>query len=216
MTKNAIIFSNNDKITRLVANELALSYYSVKMPPSDKNDFDVIIVDLTSLDVSSALYTFLITNTSALKICISNDNTAKTATYFDHHLPFPFSLDELRTTVLLANLANKETVKEGDNISKIFFADKEHRGVTFNNVYIPLSQYEFSTLELLCKNTNECVSRETLKGLLNSTDSNISEVYISHLRTKLEKPFGIKIIYTVRSKGYMTDHSIKYDLTSKY
>ena len=74
--------------------------------------------------------------------------------------------------------------------------------------YIPLSRYEFDTLLLLCRNKGKCVEREQILKMLNSTDGNISDVYISHLRNKLELPFCLKIIYTVRSKGYMTDYTM--------
>ena len=92
--------------------------------------------------------------------------------------------------------------------AKSFFVDKEHRGVTLEGTYVPLSRYEFDTLRLLCQNRGKCVERAQILKMLNSSDGNISDVYISHLRNKLELPFGLKIIYTVRSKGYMTDYAM--------
>ena len=50
---------------------------------------------------------------------------------------------------------------------------------------------------------------KALNKIFDVTDGNIVDVYIHHLRKKLEEPFSRKIIYTVRSKGYKTTAKLK-------
>ena len=217
MTRNAIIFSKNQKICKLIANELLLADFSVKTSSEPQKDveglYDVIIIDTTSLELSALTFmrSLLSRNATSVKICIcENEEVQKSLWGFNKYLSFPFRLEELRSA-LVAPQANerKNDAEQSIDTPKCFFAHKDRRGITLEGTYIPLSQYEFNTLELLCSNAGKCVSRESIRSTLNSTDGNIADVYISHLRSKLELPFGLKIIYTVRSKGYMTDYILK-------
>ena len=51
----------------------------------------------------------------------------------------------------------------------------------------------------------EIISRERIMGLLGADDGNISDVYICHLRKKLDEKLGRKLIITERGKGYRTN-----------
>ena len=215
MTKSAIIFSKNENICKLIKNELLLADFKVKTADAGQRDldglFNVIVVDASSLEPSYLPFvrSFLSRNTEAVKICISDEESQKSLWGFNNYLHFPFRLNELRSAIFATR--QSETQGEGEEktvASKCFFADKDRRGVTLDGTYTPLSQSEFNTLELLCSNSGKCVSREDIMKMLNSSDGNISDVYISHLRSKLELPSGHKIIYTVRLRGYMTDYTI--------
>ena len=215
MTKNAIIFSKDEKICKLIKNELLLADFKVKTVDGNQKDLDglfgVIVIDASSFELSSLSFvrSFLSRNTEAVKICISDEENPKSLWGFNSYLHIPFRLEELRSAILATRQGENQSDDEENTVtSKCFFADKDRRGVTLDGTYIPLSQNEFNTLELLCSNAGKCVSREDIMKMLNSSDGNISDVYISHLRSKLELPSGHKIIYTVRLRGYMTDYTI--------
>ena len=215
MTKNAIIFSKNEKIYKLIKNELLLADFKVKAADASQTDldglFDVIVIDASSFELSSVPFvrSFLSRNTEAVKICISDEDSPKSLWGFNNYLHIPFRLDELRSAIFATRQSENQSDGEEKSVSsKCFFADKDGRGVTLDGTYIPLSPNEFNTLRLLCSNAGKCVSREDIMKMMNSSDGNISDVYISHLRNKLELPSGHKIIYTVRLKGYMTDYTI--------
>lgn len=78
--------------------------------------------------------------------------------------------------------------------------------VSFNNVEIELRCKEFHILEYLILNRTRIVSKEELldhvweEGLL--VQSNSLEVHIRNIRLKIEIPFGVKVIKTVRGFGY--------------
>ena len=224
MTKNAIIFSKNEQMCKLIKNELLLADFKTKTFDNPRNDiegrFDVIVIDESSIEPSSISFirSFISKNSDSVKICIlESEESQKSLWGFNKYLSFPFRLEELRSLITTPKQSDSEPDdKANADTAKCFFADKDHRGVTLGGTYISLSQYEFNTLALLCANSGNCVSREDILKALNSTDGNISDVYISHLRSKLELVLGLKIIYTVRKKGYMTDYTLAEYLPQKH
>ncbi|WP_308633173.1 winged helix-turn-helix domain-containing protein [Massilia sp. R2A-15] len=65
---------------------------------------------------------------------------------------------------------------------------------------------EFRQLELLMRNAGQVVTRTMLlEGVREyhfELQTNVIDVQISRLRTKLDKDFGRKLIHTVRGGGY--------------
>ena len=60
-------------------------------------------------------------------------------------------------------------------------------------------------MRILMAHRGEIVSREMLESALQGegkTDSNKVEVYLCFLRRKIERPLGLRLITTVRGKGY--------------
>lgn len=215
MIKKAIIFSKNEKLSKFICNELTLLDFSVDITDraneSLGNRFEIIVFDFTSLDFTSSYKSFFSPRVSSIRLAIFNrEPEERLFTEFDAVLSFPFSLEEFRS-IILSRHTKKDMEESYENppVSKCFYTSDNRKGVTLNNSYVSLSEHEFSLLELLCKNTNTLVSREDLKALFNTSDGNITDVYICHLRNKLEIPFGIKVIYTVRGNGYMTDYTMK-------
>ena len=75
--------------------------------------------------------------------------------------------------------------------------------VTLDGRGIHLSENEYALLLKLHESVESPVSREELGRALSSNDGNICDVYICKLRSKLEAGRSERLIYTVRSKGYM-------------
>ena len=76
---------------------------------------------------------------------------------------------------------------------------------------IVLSAKEFRLLVFLLENKNRIVTRTQILNVVwnTSTDTftNVVDVYISYLRTKIDNPFPEKLIKTVKGRGYMiSDH----------
>ena len=92
---------------------------------------------------------------------------------------------------------------------RIFYSTSEDGVVWYKNKKICLSTSEMKVLKCLCSANGEPVSREKLNGLFDTGRGNIGDVYICHLRKKLEEPFSCKLIYTVRGKGYRISAELK-------
>ena len=212
MTKTAVIFSNDEKLSAFIRNELLLLDYNVIPADLTYTEPDVVVFDTTSVEFSQEVRTLIAISTSCLKIAVINKESDRlTMPEFDYFLSFPFLIKELRSIIIApSNTSDPQNSEDAKLFEKCFIADRARHGIVFKNSYINLSEYEFKLLELLCKNANTCVKREDINSLFGTDDGNIADVYICHLRNKLEIPFGIKVIYTVRKKGYLTDHVIKY------
>jgi two-component system OmpR family response regulator len=77
-----------------------------------------------------------------------------------------------------------------------------HRG----DAAIDVSQKEFALLEILMSRAGQVLSRSQLLEYAWDGDydnrSNVVDVYISYLREKIDRPFGVRSIETVRGAGY--------------
>jgi len=77
-----------------------------------------------------------------------------------------------------------------------------HRG----DVAIELTPREFALLHYLLHRKGDVVSKfdllEHVWGEPDADDPNVTQVYISYLRRKVDEPFGTKSIHTVRGVGY--------------
>ncbi|GAA4825471.1 response regulator transcription factor [Nocardioides caeni] len=71
---------------------------------------------------------------------------------------------------------------------------------------IGLTAREFAVLAFLARHAGDvCSKRQILDGVWDGDfdgDPNIVEVYVRHLRNKLDRPFGKDAIQTVRGAGY--------------
>ena len=85
--------------------------------------------------------------------------------------------------------------------------DEPRRRVSFKGQSIELSNREFLMLGELLRNRDIVLSRETLLEKVCGYDyigeTNIADVYIRHLRAKIDESFGVKMIQTVRGVGYV-------------
>jgi two-component system OmpR family response regulator len=81
------------------------------------------------------------------------------------------------------------------------------RTITRAGTEIPLSAREYDLLVYLALSAGTVVSRtELIEHIFTSDyewDSNVIEVHISHLRTKIDKGYSSALIHTVRGAGYI-------------
>jgi hypothetical protein len=84
---------------------------------------------------------------------------------------------------------------------------KGNGSVSFCGKNILLTRREYELLEYLYKNCGRAVSRnEAVTSVWNYEfigNTNVVDVYIRYLREKIDENVGVKLIYTVRNKGYM-------------
>jgi len=196
--RRVAIISKNKKISRLVEGELRLLDYEVDLIGSNDGRLDgyfAIICDCTENLINPL-------GDAKIKLAIVREQAQSDLGAFTHKLPFPFPLQKLRS--IMQSNASEDTPEERENAEKALILDEKALTVRLFDVSVSLSRNEYKILSALCKNSGECVSRAALTELLGATDGNIADVYICHLRKKLEEPFGVKMIYSVRGKGYMT------------
>jgi DNA-binding response OmpR family regulator len=81
--------------------------------------------------------------------------------------------------------------------------------VTRGSEPIELAPKEFSILEYMMRNQGQALSRTMIVEHVWDMDydglTNIVDVYIRHLRSKIDDRWPQKLIHTVRGTGYMID-----------
>ncbi len=123
----------------------------------------------------------------------------------DDYLTKPFALEELSARVRA--LTRRTTVNKG-NVYRIedLELDIKQRAVRRGGREISLSVREFAMLEYLMRNAGIVLTREQIECAVwnygYDGSSNIVDVYIRNLRRKIDDPFELKLIQTVRSVGY--------------
>lgn len=124
----------------------------------------------------------------------------------EDYLVKPFAFEEL-----LARL-RVMTRKAAGNPTNLFqMADlvmnTETHTVTRGGEVITLSAKEFDILEYLLRNKEIVLSREKIENHVWNFDytggTNIIDVYIRYLRKKIDDGHDIKLIHTIRGKGYV-------------
>jgi DNA-binding response OmpR family regulator len=86
------------------------------------------------------------------------------------------------------------------------YLDIDRHIVTYAEETIELTKTEFDLLEFLMFNKDMVLTRETILekvwGFEYSGDTNVVDVYIRYLRSKIDERFERKFIHTVRGVGY--------------
>jgi two-component system OmpR family response regulator len=123
----------------------------------------------------------------------------------DDYLSKPFSYVVLLARIralLRRGAAARPTILEAGDL----LLDPATRRVSREGTVIDVTAREFAVLEFLMRRKGDVVSkREVLNGVWDDDfegDPNIVEVYIGHLRNKLDRPFGRTAIETLRGAGY--------------
>lgn len=123
----------------------------------------------------------------------------------DDYLPKPFSLEELfaRLRALLRRQSvSKKTVLERSGIR----VDLVGHIVQVNGQQIDLTGREYALLEIFMHNAGRVLTRALISEKIWSSnydvDTNLLDVYMSRLRTKLETAAGHPLFKTVRGMGY--------------
>jgi two-component system OmpR family response regulator len=123
----------------------------------------------------------------------------------DDYLTKPFSLSEL--TARLRALVRRGPIEQ-DAVLEVgdLRLDPATREVQRGDVEIELSAREFALLETFMRRPGQVLGQlqllESAWDLGYEQRSNVVEVYVRYLREKIDRPFGVKSIETVRGAGY--------------
>jgi two-component system, OmpR family, response regulator len=123
----------------------------------------------------------------------------------DDYLTKPFSLAELLAR--LRALARRSPVERPPVLTVgDLRLDPASRQVWRGDVEVELSAREFNLLETLMRRPGQVLSQgqllEAAWDLGYEHRSNVVEVYVRYLREKLDRPFGVRSLETVRGVGY--------------
>lgn len=122
----------------------------------------------------------------------------------DDYLVKPFDLKELLAR--LRALARRRSAKTPTLTVADLSMDTRTRVVTRGDKIIELTAKEYAVLECLMRAANGVLTRTEIAESVWNYDvynqSNVVDVYIRNLRRKIDDPFDVKLIQTVRGAGY--------------
>jgi two-component system OmpR family response regulator len=123
----------------------------------------------------------------------------------DDYMVKPFDFNELFARVRA--LARRGPVERGPVLTVGDLSlDVAKHAVRRGDVDIPVSTKECQILEVFMRRPGQVLSRyDLLEGAWDmdyENRSNVVDVYVRYLREKIDRPFGVETIQTVRGAGY--------------
>jgi two-component system, OmpR family, response regulator ArlR len=126
----------------------------------------------------------------------------------DDYITKPFAIEELLARIRVV-FKHKKVNASPSNILLVdkLKLDLDKHTASFGDEYIELTKREFDLLKYLIENKNIVLSRdrilETVWGYDYLGDTNVVDVYVRYLRSKIDDKYNTKFIHTVRGVGYL-------------
>ncbi len=221
MSNKILIIEDESKIARFVELELKHEGYVVDKALDGRtgldlalqNSYDLILLDvmlpeLNGLEVLRRLR--LEKNTPVIMLTARDavmDKVSGLDAGANDYITKPFAIEELlaRIRVILKNYSESKQITHTLEIKGVTL-DIDRHEVTVNGENIELTNREFELLHTLMENKNIVMDRDRLMNIVCGYDyvgeTNIIDVYIRYLRTKIDDKYGIKLISTIRGVGY--------------
>ena len=226
-----LIVEDEEKIARFVELELRHEGYEVDKAADGRAgveqalsaDYDLILLDillpqLNGMEVLRRIRrekdtpVILLTARDAVM-----DKVAGLDAGADDYITKPFAIEELLARIrvalkrreMMAPAAATAAAPVPTNVLRVgtVALDVDRHEVTVEGSPIELTNREFEVLKALMENVNIVMTRDRLASVALGYDyvgeTNIIDVYIRHLRSKIDDRHGIKLISTVRGVGYV-------------
>ncbi len=222
MTK-ILIVEDEEKIARFIELELIHEGYEIiktnngrsGLEIAEKGDVDLIILDIMLPQLNGLEVLRRLRKTSDIPVIMLTardavmDKVSGLDAGADDYVTKPFAIEELLARIRTALKKRVVTIKKDTDVIKcgLLSLDKMRHRVTYDDIEIELTNREFTLLQILMENKNIVLNRDTLMEKVCGYDyigeTNLIDVYIRYLRTKIDDKFNIKIITTIRGVGYV-------------
>lgn len=222
MTK-ILIVEDEEKIARFVELELVHEGYEVikaingrdGLQIAEKGEVDLVILDVMLPEINGLEVLRRLRKTSDIPIILLTardavmDKVSGLDAGADDYITKPFAIEELLARIRTALKRRVVTVKKNEDIliCGLLSLDKMRHRVSYDGNEIELTNREFNLLQILMENKNIVLTRDILIEKVCGYDyvgeTNVIDVYIRFLRTKIDDAFNVKVITTVRGVGYV-------------
>ena len=228
MNEHILIVEDEEKLARFVELELLHEGYQVSKSSNGREalamavagDFDLILLDimLPGLNGLEVLRRLLQDHPTPVILLTARDAVMDKVAGLDagavDYITKPFAIEELlariRVAIKLHRNFNKGTAPEAEDgllrWGHLTLNEKKHQ-VTYDNHQISLTNREFQMLKVLLENQDIVLTRDVLLERVCGYDyvgeTNVVDVYIRFLRSKIDQVFQVKMIQTIRGVGYV-------------
>ena len=230
MNGSILIVEDEEKLARFIELELMHEGYAVRKAADGRaaletalsEDFDLILLDIMLPGINGLEVLRRLQNEKPTPVILltARDSVMDKVSGLDagavDYITKPFAIEELlaRIRVALKSKARRDAqdgavqdAEEGVLTWGLLKLDGKRRRVTYDGSEISLANREFLMLKVLLENKDIVLSRDTLLERVCGYDyigeTNIVDVYVRHLRSKIDETFGVKMLQTVRGAGYV-------------
>ena len=219
MNNKILIVEDAPKISRFVSLELTHEGYETEIKADGRealadaleHDYGLIVLDvmLPSLNGIEVLRRLRQVKSTPVIILTARDQVMDKVSGLDvganDYMTKPFAIEELLARIR-ANLRKTSAAGEMISIGKLVI-DCGSVSVVYDSHPIELTKREFDLLTYLARNRNIVVSREqaldAVWGFEFYGNTNVVDVYIRYLRSKIDDVYNVELIQTVRGAGYV-------------
>lgn len=221
--KRILIVEDEKKIARFVELELKYEGYEVEMVHDGRSGleraiegkFDLVLLDVMLPELNGMEVCRRIRHSSQIPIIMLTAKDEVTDKVMgldigaDDYVTKPFAIEELlaRIRSALKRRVVKETGDENFIKVKNLKLDLNKYIASYESETIDLTKKEFELIRYLMENKNIVMTRERILekvwGYDYIGDTNIVDVYVSYLRSKIDQKYKEKYIHTVRGVGYI-------------
>jgi DNA-binding response OmpR family regulator len=218
-----LVVEDELKIARFLELELKYEGYEVALTHDGRaglerakeENFDLILLDLM-LPIMSGIEVCRRLRQAGLKTPIImltakddvSDKVMGLDMGADDYMTKPFAIEELLARIRVAlKRQNNDEVETSKIVYKGLVINDQNRQVTYKDEAIELTKKEYELLKYLLENKNIALNREKILervwGYDYYGDTNVIDVYVRYLRSKIDQRYGVEIIKTVRGVGYI-------------
>lgn len=217
-----LIIEDESKIARFLTLELEHENYEVRAEADGRagldealaNDYDCIVLDvmLPSLSGIEILRRLRQVKQTPVLILTARDQVMDKVMGLDFgaddYMTKPFAIEELlaRIRTLLKRVPEQHEEEMERHVGKLSILMAKH-AVSYDGNAVELTRKEYDLLLYLVENKNTVLTREQILdavwGYDFYGDTNVVDVYIRYLRSKIDDKFGVKLIVTLRGTGYI-------------
>ena len=218
-----LIVEDEEKIARFIELELIHEGYKVikadngrtGLEIAERGEADLIILDVMLPEINGLEVLRRIRKVSEVPIIMLTardavmDKVSGLDAGADDYITKPFAIEELLARIRTALKKRVFTVKKDEDVIRcgLLTLDKMRHKVMYGDTEIELTNREFTLLQILMENKNIVLTRDVLIEKVCGYDyvgeTNVIDVYVRYLRTKIDDVFKVKIISTVRGVGYV-------------
>lgn len=228
MSGKILIVEDEAQLARFVELELSHEGYEVSkaedgrtgLEMAESGSYDLMLLDimLPGLNGLEVLRRLRRTSDMPVIMLTARDAVMDKVSGLDmganDYMTKPFAIEELlaRIRAVLRQAEPRESAAAEEPKEELLecegvIVDTARHTVTCNDQPIELTNREFMLLAALMKNRSIVMSREVLLekvwGYDYMGETNVVDVYIRYLRSKIDDVFGIHLISTVRGVGYV-------------
>ena len=225
MKNNVLVIEDEKSISRFLQLELTHEGYNVETAYDGQSGLEKIMEDSADVIILDIMLPLL----SGTEVCrkareegittpiimlTARDDVSDKVEGLDvganDYMTKPFAIEELLARIRVA-IKNAPPKKEEANILRAgkLVLDRDKFIVTYDGEEIILAKKEFDLLEYMMENKNLVLSREKIVeriwGYDYEGETNVTDVYIRYLRSKIDNKYGTDFITTVRGVGYRFD-----------